>query len=87
MYLNVDLIMIAETKLDHELEKLQKGEINGIRYSQYSEMFQMVTLITLIILVLEVLINILPFPFNNRQKYFWNLFLVNHWGHGTRKNS
>lgn len=87
MYLHVDNSIIAETKLDHELEKLQKGEINGIRYSQYSEMFQMVTLITLIILVLEVLINILPFPFNNRQKHFWNLFLVNHWGHGTRKNS
>lgn len=57
VYIHVDNSSLAEEQLDHELEKLQKGEINNVVYSDYDEQFQAVGVIVIILLIIEVLIN------------------------------
>lgn len=55
-YIHVDNTSMVENKLDKELKKLQKGEINGVIYKDFDEQFQVVAILCLIFLIIEVLV-------------------------------
>lgn len=55
VYIHVDNSSIAEERLDNELEKLQKGEINSVVYSDFDEQFQAVGIIVIVLLIIEAL--------------------------------
>lgn len=55
-YIHVDNTTAAETQLDNQLNKLQKGEIAGVVYSDYDEQYPAVALIVLFLLVVEVML-------------------------------
>ena len=57
VYIHVDNSGIAEERLNSELDKLQKGEINNVVYSDFDEQFQAVAIIVLLLLIAEVLIS------------------------------
>lgn len=69
-YIYVDNTTAAEEKLDSEISKLQKGEINKVIYSEYDEQFQAVGILALIVLIIEVLILEGNNPFTRK----WHLF-------------
>jgi Ca-activated chloride channel family protein len=69
-YIYVDNSSSAEAKLDAEISKLQKGEINKVLYSEYDEQFQAVGILVLLILIIEVLI----LECNNPVTKGWRLF-------------
>ena len=52
-YIHVDNTSQAQEKLDQEIAKLQKGEINSVVYSEYDEQYQAVGLIVLLLLIIE----------------------------------
>lgn len=56
IYINVDNTPNGETKLISEINKLQKGEIDGIRYSDFDEQYPAIALIVLFILAIEAFI-------------------------------
>lgn len=56
LYIHVDNTSMVENKLDKELKKLQKGEINGVIYKDFDEQFQVVAILCLIFLIIEVLV-------------------------------
>lgn len=70
VYIHVDNSSLAEEQLDHELEKLQKGDINNVVYSDYDEQFQAVGIIVIILLVLDVLIYETKVGHPKRNKLF-----------------
>ncbi len=55
-YIHVDNTSMVENKLDKELKKLQKGEINGVIYKDFDEQFQVVAILCLMFLIIEVLV-------------------------------
>ena len=69
-YIYVDNSSSAEAKLDAEISKLQKGEINKVLYSEYDEQFQAVGILVLLILIIEVLI----LECNNPVTKGWRIF-------------
>lgn len=70
VYIHVDNSSIAEERLDKELDKLQKGEINNVVYSDFDDQFQAVGIIVLAVLVLEVLISETRVKRNKGKKFF-----------------
>ncbi len=56
LYIHVDNTSMVENKLDKELKKLQKGEINGVIYKDFDEQFQVVAILCLMFLIIEVLV-------------------------------
>lgn len=55
-YIHVDNSNVAQNKLDAELTKLQKGDMESIVYSEYDEQFQAVGILILLILIAEAVI-------------------------------
>lgn len=55
-YIHVDNTNVAQTKLNNELIKLQKGEISSTLYSEYDEQFQAFGILALLLLIIEVCI-------------------------------
>lgn len=55
-YIHVDNSSIAEERLDKELARLQRGEINNVVYSDFDEQFQAVGLIALLLLIIEIFV-------------------------------
>ena len=53
-YIHVDNTSEAQERLDLEIGKMQKGEINTVIYSEYDEQFQALALIALLLLIIEV---------------------------------
>ena len=53
-YIHVDNTNVAQTKLNNELIKLQKGEISSTLYSEYDEQFQAFGILALLLLIIEV---------------------------------
>ena len=53
VYIHVDNTSDAQTKLNNELGKLQKGEGDSVIYSEYSEQFQAFALIVALLLIIE----------------------------------
>ena len=55
-YIHVDNTSEAQQRLDDEISKMQKGEVESIIYSEYAEQFPAVAILALLLLILEVLI-------------------------------
>ncbi len=55
-YIHVDNTNGAQSLLDEQLGKLQKGEVDSVVYSEWDEQFQAVGILVLLLLLAEVLI-------------------------------
>ena len=55
-YIHVDNTNSAQTALDNELAKLQKGDLYNAVYSEYNEQFQTFALLALIVIIIEIVI-------------------------------
>ena len=53
-YIHVDNTNVAQTKLNNELIKLEKGEISSTIYSEYDEQFQAFGILALLLLIIEI---------------------------------
>ena len=56
VYIHVDNTSEAQRILDHEIEKMQKGEITNIVYTEHGEQFQFVGILALLLLIIEILL-------------------------------
>lgn len=70
-YIHVDNSSMAEERLDKEISKMQKGEIENIIYSDFDEQFQAVGLLAIILMIAEVII----MEAKNKVTQRWNLFV------------
>ncbi len=55
-YIHVDNTSVAQQRLDDEIAKMQKGEMESIVYSEYAEQFQAVAILVILLLIIEVII-------------------------------
>ena len=55
-YIHVDNTSEAQRKLDEEISKMQKGEVETVVYSDYAEQFQALAVIALLLLIIETLV-------------------------------
>ncbi len=55
-YIHVDNTNTAQSELDDEISKLQKGDMESVVYSDYDEQFQAVAILVLILLVVEAIV-------------------------------
>lgn len=55
-YIHVDNTTMAQTQLNNELTKLQKGDISSVVYSEFDEQFQAIGILVLVLLIIEVLV-------------------------------
>lgn len=55
-YIHVDNTTLAQTQLNNELTKLQKGDISSVVYSEYDEQFQAIGILVLVLLIIEILV-------------------------------
>ena len=55
-YIHVDNTNVAQEKLNAELARLQKGEIQTTLYSEYDEQFQAFGILVLLLLIIEICI-------------------------------
>jgi len=70
IYIHIDNTSFVENKLDRELKKLQKGEINGVVYKDFDEQFQAVGIIVLFLLIIEIMIQEAKGGFFNKVTLF-----------------
>lgn len=56
-YIHVDNTSAAQEQLNHEISKMQKGEMQSVVYSDYDEQFQAFGILALILIILEVCIS------------------------------
>lgn len=56
-YIHVDNTTTAQERLNEELGKMQKGNIDSVFYSEYSEQYQWFGILALILLVIETLMS------------------------------
>jgi len=55
-YIHVDNTGEAQSRLDDEITKMQKGEVETIIYSEYDEQFQAVGILVILLLLVETLV-------------------------------
>jgi len=55
-YIHVDNTTLAQTQLNNELTKIQKGDISSVVYSEYDEQFQAIGILVLVLLIIEILV-------------------------------
>ena len=55
-YIHVDNTSEAQQRLDDEIAKMQKGEVESVVYSEYAEQFQALAIIVLLLLIIEILL-------------------------------
>lgn len=70
-YIHVDNSSVAEERLDAELAKMQKGEIENVVYSDFDEQFQAVGILAILLLIIEVIV----MEAKNKVTQRWNLFV------------
>ena len=70
-YIHVDNSSLAEERLDKEISKMQKGEIENIIYSDFDEQFQAVGILAVILMIAEVIV----MEAKNKVTQRWNLFV------------
>ena len=56
VYIHVDNTSDAQSRLNNELTKLQKGEIESVVYSEYDEQFQAFGILVILLLIIEICI-------------------------------
>ena len=69
-YIHVENNNMAQKQLNHEIGKLQKGDIMNVVYSEYDEQFQAVGILALLILIVETLVLESRNPLLKRIKLF-----------------
>lgn len=69
-YIHVENNNMAQKQLNHEIGKLQKGDIMNVVYSEYDEQFQAVAVLALLILIVETLVLESRNPLLKRIKLF-----------------
>ncbi|MBP5508015.1 MAG: VWA domain-containing protein [Prevotella sp.] len=55
-YIHVDNNSEAQQRLDNEIAKMQKGEVEAVVYSDYAEQFQAVGIIALLLIIIETIV-------------------------------
>ena len=70
MYIHVDNTTAAETILDNEIGKMQRGEIESVSYSDYAEQFQAIAVLALVLLIVEALLMERKNPWYSRFHLF-----------------
>lgn len=55
-YIHVDNTTMAQTQLNNEIIKLQKGDISSVVYSEYDEQFQAVGILVLVLLLIDTFV-------------------------------
>ena len=55
-YIHVDNTGEAQRRLDDEIAKMQKGDVETIVYSDYAEQFQAMGIVALLLLIIEILV-------------------------------
>lgn len=68
-YIHVDNTSTAQERLNSELAKMQKGDMESVVYSEYDEQFQAFGIIALIIIILEVCIGETINPWFSRFRF------------------
>lgn len=56
VYIHVDNTSDAQSRLNNELTKLQKGETESVVYSEYDEQFQAFGILVILLLIIEICI-------------------------------
>ena len=83
-YIHVDNTNTAQSKLNDELTKLQKGDLVTTIYSEYDEQFQAFGILVLLLLILEIVVmesknpllkNVKLFKKSSQVSPVWLLFL------------
>lgn len=69
-YIHVDNTNTAQSQLDAEIAKLQKGDMESVVYSDYDEQFQAVAILVLILLVVETIVIERKNPLFRKVKIF-----------------
>lgn len=70
MYIHVDNTTAAETILDNEIGKMQRGEIESVSYSDCAEQFQAIAVLALVLLIVEALLMERKNPWYSRFHLF-----------------
>jgi Ca-activated chloride channel family protein len=70
VYIHVDNTTTAQERLNDEIAKLQKGEMQSVVYDEYDEQYQWFGVLALIILIIEVLISEARSPYFRNVKLF-----------------
>lgn len=69
-YIHVDNTTLAQTQLNNELTKLQKGDISSVVYSEYDEQFQAIGILVFVMLIIEILVSEGKSSLSKRIKLF-----------------
>lgn len=56
-YIHVDNTSLAQERLNDELAKMQKGDMQSVVYEEYDEQYQAFGILALVLLAIEVLIS------------------------------
>ncbi len=70
VYIHVDNTSTAQERLNDEIAKMQKGDMQSVVYSEYNEQFQVFGIIAVVLLILEVLISEAQNPWFKKVKLF-----------------
>lgn len=69
-YIHVDNTSTAQERLNDELSKMQKGDMESVVYSEYDEQFQAFGIIALLLIIIEVCISEAINPWFRKFKIF-----------------
>jgi len=70
VYIHVDNTTAAQERLNDEVAKLQKGEMQSVVYDEYDEQYQWFGVLIIIIMIIEVLISEARSPYFRNVKLF-----------------
>ena len=70
-YIHVDNSSLAEERLDAEISKMQKGEIENVVYSDFDEQYQALGILAVLLMIAEVVV----MEAKNKVTQRWNLFV------------
>lgn len=69
-YIHVDNTSSAQERLNEELSKMQRGDIDTVIYSEYDEQFQAFGMLALILIIIEVCISEVTNPYFRKLRLF-----------------
>lgn len=70
VYIHVDNTTTAQERLNDEVAKLQKGEMQSVVYDEYDEQYQWFGVLIIILMIIEVLISEARSPYFRNVKLF-----------------
>lgn len=69
-YIHVDNTSLAQERLNDELAKMQKGDMQSVVYDEYDEQFQAFGILAIVLLIVEVLISEAVNPWTRKINLF-----------------